>query len=51
VNIQALQDPNVSRQFNGTWSPRGNNVAELADQMTKQGLKLAPAAPGDEPSY
>jgi hypothetical protein len=51
TTVKALQDPNVSKQFNGTWSARGTNVASLVDQLTQQGLKFAPAAPGDEPSY
>ena len=51
TTVKALQDPNISKQFNGTWSARGTNVAALIDQLNQQGLKFAPAAPGDEPSY
>ncbi len=49
--IKALQDPNVAKQFNGQWSVQASNVGELVDQLTRQGLKIAPAAPGDEPYY
>lgn len=49
--VKAMQDPNVTNQFNGKYSARGENVAQLVDYLTKQGLKFAPANPGDEPAY
>jgi hypothetical protein len=49
--VQSMQDPNVVNQFNGKYAPQGGNVAQLVEQMTRQGLKFAPANPGDEPSY
>lgn len=51
TTVKALQDPNASKQFNGAWTLRGNNVSQIVDQLTAQGLKFAPAAPGDEPYY
>lgn len=49
--VQALQDPNVSRLFNGQWSAQGDNVATLVDNLTQKGLSFAPAAPGSETYY
>jgi hypothetical protein len=49
--VRALSDPKVVRYFDGTWVPRGKNVAELVANMKKEGLEFAPAAPGDEPAY
>jgi hypothetical protein len=49
---KALQDPNVGNFFNQKWAPKGRTVAELVDNMAQvQGLKFAPATPGDEPYY
>jgi hypothetical protein len=49
--VRAMQDPNVSNQFNGKYAARGNDVTQLVDMMTQQGLKFASANPGDEPYY
>jgi hypothetical protein len=49
--IRALEDPNATKYFNSTRTPRGKNVAELVDQMKNQGLKFAPATPGEEAAY
>jgi hypothetical protein len=49
--ITILQDPNVSKYVNQTWSARGNTVAALTQEMTRQGLKFAPATTGDQPAY
>jgi hypothetical protein len=49
--IKALQDPNVGNFFTQKWSAKGKTVAELIKHMSDQGLRFAPAAPGDEPSY
>jgi len=48
---KALQDPNVAKQFNGEWSARGKDVAEVVYNMTQQGVKFAPVAPGNEFYY
>src|SRR5207245_7084279 len=49
--VKALQDPKVSSYFNGSLTPKGNNVAELSSNMTRQGLKFAPATNSDEEAY
>jgi len=51
ATTQALKDPNVAKQFNGQWSARGSNVAELVNNMTQQGLRFAPVRPGAEFAY
>lgn len=50
-SLKVLQDPNVAMYFNGSYKARGQTVADLVANMSSQGLKFAPAAPGDEPSY
>ncbi len=50
-SLKVLQDPNVANYFNNKWQARGSTVAELVANMTSQGLRFAPAAAGDEPSY
>jgi hypothetical protein len=49
--IKALSDPKVTNYFNNTWNAKGKNVAELVSNMTRDGLKFAPAAPGEEAAY
>jgi len=49
--IKALRNPKVANHFNNTWNAKGKTVAELVDHMRKEGLRFAPAAPGDEASY
>lgn len=49
--VKALQDPNVGNFFNQKWNAKGRSVAELIKSMSDQGLRFAPAAPGDEPAY
>ncbi len=49
--VKALRDPNAGNQVNQKWAPQGRNVAELVDFMGKNGLRFAPATPGDEPAY
>jgi hypothetical protein len=49
--IRALSDKSAIKHFNGTWAPRGKNIAELVSWMSKQGLIFAPAVPGDEATY
>jgi len=50
-SARALGDPNVTKYFNDQWTAKGKTVAELVENMTKNGLKFAPAAPGDEWAY
>ena len=49
--IRTLQDPNVSRLFNGQWSAQGASVAALVDNLTQKGLFFTAAAPGSETYY
>jgi hypothetical protein len=49
--IKMLQDPNVANYVTHKWAAKGNNVAQLVQQMSGQGLKFAPAVSGDEPAY
>jgi hypothetical protein len=50
-SFKKLRDPNIGNYFNGTWTAKGNNVTELLQYMTAQGLKFAPANRGAEPAY
>jgi len=49
--VKQLSDPNVLNYFNGKWQFRANNVAQLVNEMTTQGVKFAPAVSGQEPAY
>lgn len=49
--ITILQDPNVAKYVNQTWSARGNTVGELTREMTNQGLRFAAATVGDQAAY
>lgn len=49
--IRTLQDPNAANFASGKWSARGENVAELVMNMSRDGLKFAPARPGNEVAY
>src|SRR5579884_4106609 len=46
-----LQDADARDYFSGKWAARGDTVAALVDHMKRQGLRFAPAAPGDEDAY
>jgi hypothetical protein len=49
--VRALSEPGSANFFNGKWEARGKNVGELVDEMTRGGLRFAPAASGDEAAY
>jgi hypothetical protein len=49
--IKALQDPEVGKSASRKWADSTASVGELVRQMTKQGLKFAPAVSGDQSSY
>jgi hypothetical protein len=49
--VTQLQKPGAARFLDGTYGARGRTVEELVQNMTKQGLKFAPASPGSEPAY
>ena len=49
--LEALSAPKVANYFNGTWSAKGKNVAELVAHLSKEGLTFGVAAPGEEAAY
>jgi hypothetical protein len=49
--FRALQDPNVGKYASGKWAAMGRTVGDLVTEMTRQGLKFAPALAGDNPAY
>jgi hypothetical protein len=49
--VKNLQDPNVAKYVSGNWSARGDNVVDLVKEMTRDGLRFAPALQGDEAAY
>jgi hypothetical protein len=49
--LTAMKSANAINYFNGTWVPKGKNVAELVDSMKKLGLKFTPATPGNDATY
>jgi hypothetical protein len=49
--IVALQQPDAADHFNGTNDLNARTVLGLVKQMTDNGLRFAPAAPGDEAAY
>jgi hypothetical protein len=51
ASLNTLQQPNASNYFSKQWTAQGNTVSELVAYMTSQGLKFAPAAPGEEAAY
>jgi hypothetical protein len=50
-SVQALQQSDVSKYFSHAWTPKGSTVKELVQQMTREGLRFAPAVSGDEQYY
>ena len=50
-SLRALQDPNVANYFNRKYEASGKTVADLVDNMRKDGLTFAAATPGDEAAY
>ncbi len=51
ASCATLRDPNVANYFNGTWVAQGQTVYDLADYMTKNGLKFAPSVSGEQAAY
>jgi hypothetical protein len=49
--IRALKQPDVGRYFSGKYSIRAKTVPELVNYMASNGLRFAPAVPGDESAY
>jgi hypothetical protein len=50
-SLKVLQDPDAAKYLSGAVAARGNNVQELVDNMTAEGLKFAPATPGSDSAY
>jgi hypothetical protein len=50
-SVQVLKQNDVAKYFSITRKPKGATVAELVQQMTREGLRFAPAVSGDEPYY
>jgi hypothetical protein len=50
-STRVLRQSDVAKYFRPAWSPKGATVGELVTQMTREGLKFAPAVSGDEPYY
>jgi hypothetical protein len=50
-SIRVLRQSDVAKYFRPAWTPKGATVGELVQQMTREGLKFAPAVSGDEPYY
>jgi len=49
--IQVLSQPDAAKAVGGAWAARGSTVGDLVTNLTADGLKFAPANPGDEPYY
>lgn len=50
-SIKMLEQPQAPQLLTGAYAARGRTVPELVQNMTKQGLQFAPAAPGTEQAY
>lgn len=50
-SLKTIQDPNAVNYATRKWSAKGNSVAEMVADMSRQGLKFAPATQGDEAAY
>lgn len=48
---RTLADPNASMYLTGKWRAQGTNVGEVVQNMLGQGLRFAPALPGEEAAY
>jgi hypothetical protein len=49
--LQTLQDPSATNYLSGKWSARGATVAELTENMTREGLRFAGHGQADEAAY
>lgn len=50
-SVNALETPDARKQLAGAYAPRARNVQELVDFMADNGVKFAPATPGNENAY
>jgi hypothetical protein len=46
-----LTSPSAANYLSGRFQPRASTVGELVDQMTQNGVRFAPATPGNENAY
>jgi hypothetical protein len=49
--IKALKEPQAVNYFNDKWTAKGATVDELVRRLKEQGLRFAPAVPGNESAY
>jgi hypothetical protein len=49
--LRAVQQPGASETLRAKAAVQANTIGELVDQMSRQGLRFAPAAQGDERFY
>lgn len=49
--VRVLPEQGAANYLNGRWQARGNTVGELVNDMTRNGLRFAPAADGGESAY
>jgi hypothetical protein len=50
-SLRVLQQSDVAKYFQSGRTPQGATVADLVRQMTKEGLRFAPAVSGDQAYY
>ena len=50
-SAKLLSDPNIAKQLNGDWAPKGATIGELIENMNRNGQKFGPAGPADKPYY
>lgn len=49
--VKILKQPDVGNYFNGKYKAKGDNVGDLVQYMTENGLTFAPAVAGEESAY
>jgi hypothetical protein len=49
--VKALGQPDIGLYLTDKYAARGQNVPELIEHMTREGLEFAPALAGDEAAY
>jgi hypothetical protein len=49
--VRILPEQGAANYLNGQWQARGNTVGDLVNDMTRNGLKFAPATDGGENAY
>ena len=49
--VRVLGNPDAAKYLDGTYAARGETMADLVEHMKRQGLRFAPAVPGEEKAY